>query len=200
LALQGGVAPHLLALAALGHQAVEVRDAAGLSQVAGLVLPGGESTTQLRLIERFGLEAGLRDFWAKGAPILATCAGLVLCASQVTNPVQRGLGLLDVAVARNGWGPQVESFEEEGEGDYAGMPLVFIRAPRILSVGPSVRVLAVHGGEPVLVRAGRLWAATFHPELTLDRRVHREVFGPAAAEPAGCFRRTSDLMIPCQDG
>lgn len=181
LALQGGFAPHLAALFALGHQALPVRTAAELDSVEGLVLPGGESTTQLRLIERFGLEAAVRALFARGAPVLATCAGLILCAGEVTGPRQPGLGLLDVAVARNAWGRQVDSFEATvPEGEFAGLPLVFIRAPRIVRVGQSARVLLRFGDEPVLLRQGGLWAATFHPELTCDLRIHRQVFGPVS--------------------
>lgn len=172
LALQGGFAAHLSALRELGHDAVAVRTAADLSTVGGLVLPGGESTTMWRQIERDGLGDALADF--AGRPVLATCAGLILVSRHVTDPVQPSLGWLDVDVRRNGYGRQLDSFE--ARSDDGDRPLVFIRAPRISRVGDGVEVLATHDGEPVLVRQGNLVAATCHPELTTDRWVHALVF------------------------
>jgi 5'-phosphate synthase pdxT subunit len=160
LALQGGFAAHSRAL----------------EDVAGLILPGGESTTQLKLLARHGLEPALESFVRSGRPVLATCAGLILAAREVQSPAQRSFGWLDVAVARNAWGRQVDSFVADADAP-SGLPLVFIRAPRILSVGPKVEVLAAFKTEPVLVRQGSIWGATFHPELTLDRRVHQWIFG-----------------------
>lgn len=182
LALQGGYAAHGKALAECGFEAVEVRTAADLASVAGLVLPGGESTTHLKLIDRFGLAAPLDAFVRAGNPLLATCAGLILAASHVTHPDQPSFGWIDVDVARNAWGRQVHSFEAEatGAGALAGadpLPLIFIRAPRITRVGDGVEVLATLGGEPVMVRAGAVIGAAYHPELTADRRVHRLAFG-----------------------
>ena len=175
LALQGGFALHLRMLEALGHRAIEVRDAAQLDTVDGLVLPGGESTTQLRLIARSGLRPSLERFAATGKPILATCAGLILVAKKVVGPEQESLGLLDVSVARNAWGRQLDSFE--GTADDSALPLVFIRAPRIVERAASVEVLATLDAEPVLVRQRNITGATFHPELTDSLQVHREVFG-----------------------
>lgn len=198
LALQGAFARHAAVLAALGHEPRLVRDASEFAELDGLVLPGGESTVQLELITRLGLERELRELARSGQPILATCAGLILIASRVEQPAQRSLGLLDVDVVRNAYGRQLDSFEGVSDaalpdpalpdpalpGDVAAspaassrLPLVFIRAPRITRVGPGAEVLARHRGEPVLVRERNVTAATFHPELTVDARVHRAVFG-----------------------
>jgi 5'-phosphate synthase pdxT subunit len=179
LALQGGFRPHVEMLERLGHRAVEVRAAAELREVDGLVLPGGESTAQLKLIGRHGLEGPLRDLVASGRPVLATCAGLILAARTVRQPEQWSFGWVDVAVARNGYGRQVDSFEAEGDGPFEGgapLRMVFIRAPRIEAVG-AVEVLARQAGEPVLVRSRNVWAASFHPELAGEDRLHRRVFG-----------------------
>jgi pyridoxal 5'-phosphate synthase pdxT subunit len=180
LALQGGFAAHVRRLEELGHVAFEARTARDLEKADGLVLPGGESSAQFLLIERFGLEKSIRDFAASGRPMLATCAGLILLAAEVTSPRQPSFGLIDVDVARNAYGRQRDSFESTADGGDA-LPLVFIRAPRILRVGPGVDVLATLEGEPILVRENNVTAATFHPELTGDARVHRAVFGWGAA-------------------
>lgn len=184
LALQGGYAAHGKALAALGHDPVEVRSAEQLGAVDGLVLPGGESTTHLRLIDRFDLAEPLDAFLRSGKPALATCCGLILSARAVTQPAQRSFGWLDVQVARNAWGRQVHSFQADSDptdpkGPFGGeaLPMLFIRAPRIEAVGPDVEVLASYRGEPVMVRQGAVVGASFHPELTNDRRVHAAVFG-----------------------
>jgi 5'-phosphate synthase pdxT subunit len=179
LALQGAFVPHEQALRSLGHRVSEVRDAAALASVDGLVLPGGESTTLLRLLARHGLEAPLDGFVRSGRPVLATCAGLILAARSVSQPEQKSFGWLDVDVQRNGWGAQVDSFEavvDEGAA-LPGLPLVFIRAPRITRVGAGVEVMARYAGEPVLVRSASIVGATFHTELTEDLRLHRTVFG-----------------------
>ena len=177
LALQGGFAAHAAALADIGQEPVLVREAGALPALGGLVLPGGESTTMLRLIDRFALGPALDRFVRSGRPVLATCAGLILAAREVSRPHQPSFGWLDVAVARNAWGRQLDSFEAAADGGALAMPLVFIRAPRLVTLGPGVEVLARVGGEPVLVREGNLTAATFHPELTADRSLHRAVFG-----------------------
>jgi 5'-phosphate synthase pdxT subunit len=171
LALQGGFGAHAAMLASLGARPFLVRDPAALRRADALVLPGGESTVQLRLIARAGLDEHLMAFVASGRPVLATCAGLILAAARVTSPEQRSFGWLDVAVARNAWGRQVASFE--AVSDDGALPLVFIRAPRITEAGPDVEVLARFRGEPVLVRQGNVTGATFHPELTADASVHR---------------------------
>lgn len=185
LALQGGFAAHAQGLEELGHSPFEARTAHDVDSAEGVVLPGGESSAQLLLIERFGLETSIRDVVATGRPMLATCAGMILVAKGVTSPRQRSLGLIDIDVARNAYGRQLDSFEATADGDQE-LPLVFIRAPRILRMGPGVTVLATHQGEPILVREGNVTAAAFHPELTGDTRVHRAVFGAGerASKPA----------------
>lgn len=175
LALQGGFALHAPPLRALGHTVVEVRTAADLARVDGLVLPGGESTAMLRLIQRGALADALKAFVASGKPVLATCAGLILAAKHVVGPEQPSFGFLDVGVARNAWGRQLDSFE--GTDDSGKLPLVFIRAPRIVEWDDAVEVLATLDGEPVLVRQKNVTGATFHPELTPSLAVHRQVFG-----------------------
>ncbi len=182
LALQGDFAAHAAALREAGGEPREVRLPAHLAGLAGLVLPGGESTTLLRLLASSGLDRALPEFHRAGGAILGTCAGAILLAREVTGPVQPSLGLLDITVARNHYGRQVDSFEASAslEGEERPLPLVFIRAPAITRTGPGVEVLAEHGGLPVLVRQGRLLAATFHPELTPDRRVHRMLLHPPA--------------------
>lgn len=174
LALQGGYRAHRAPLERLGHRAVEVRTAHEINAVDGLVLPGGESTTHLLLIERWGLEPALRHLVQSGKPLLATCAGLILCAREVRSPAQPSFGWLDVAVERNAYGRQLDSFEGTSE---QGRPLVFIRAPKIVTCGPEVTVEDRLAGEPILVRQGARWGATYHPELTDDLSVHRAAFG-----------------------
>lgn len=180
LALQGGWAAHKQALAESGHEPVEIRTAAELATVDGLVLPGGESTTHLKLIDRFGLAGPLDAFVHSGRPLLATCAGLILAARHVTHPEQPSFGWIDVDVARNAWGRQVHSFEATvpGRGPLAGhaLPLIFIRAPRITRVGDGVELLAAIDDEPVMVRQGNVIGAAYHPELTPDRRIHHLAF------------------------
>ena len=183
LALQGGFAAHIERLEALGHATFEARTARDVERAAGLVLPGGESSAQLLLIERFGLGPAIRDLAESGRPVLGTCAGAILAATGVTSPRQASFGLIDIDVERNAYGRQSESFEAVADGE-TRLPLVFIRAPRIVRVGPDVRVLATLKGEPILVRQGNVTAATFHPELTNDSRVHRAVFGAGARESA----------------
>lgn len=177
LALQGGFEAHARALRALGHEVREVRTTRDLDACHGLVLPGGESSVHLRLLEREGLLGPLAAFAAPGRPVLATCAGLILAASRVLDPEQPSLGWLDVTVRRNAWGRQLASFEATDDG--GSLPVIAIRAPRIVQVGPGVRVLATLRGEPILVRQGLVTGATFHPELTGDLGVHRAVFGGA---------------------
>jgi len=174
LALQGDFEKHEKALARAGAEPVEIRSAADLDQVDGLVIPGGESTAMLKLLEQEKMLEPLRDFGAR-RPIFGTCAGAILLASEVLNPHQRSLGLLDIDVERNAYGRQLDSriarLNPEGlEGD---LEAVFIRAPIIRRVGDQVKVLASYQGDPVLVEQGRHLVATFHPELTDDPRVHR---------------------------
>lgn len=175
LALQGDFAAHARALRSVGAEPVEVRVPAALDGCAALVLPGGESTTLLLLLEASGLDRAIPGFHRAGGALLGTCAGAILLAREVTHPAQLSLGLLDATVERNHYGRQVDSFETEAPFPGGGppLPLVFIRAPAITRVGAGVEVLVEHGGLPVLVRQGRLLAGTFHPELTGDARVHR---------------------------
>jgi 5'-phosphate synthase pdxT subunit len=181
LALQGDFEAHAAALGRLGVEAVAVRTAAALDGVEGLVLPGGESTTMLRLMEVEGLDAAIATRVRSGTPVLATCAGVVLLAREV-EPVQPSLGLLDVSVRRNAYGRQVASAVvpvrlAPAVGEPPEMEGVFIRAPRITRTGPGVEVLGWRDDDPVLVREGRILAATYHPELTPDLRVHRLLLG-----------------------
>lgn len=182
LAVQGAFAPHAEVLRRLGHEPVLVRGPEHLVEpLFGLVLPGGESSVQVDLVARLGLEPGLRALLDRGVPVLATCAGLILLAREIDGAAAEGqwsFRVLDVAVVRNGWGRQVDSFEAASEGD---RPLVFIRAPRIVRVGPEVEILDRFRGEPVLVRAGSITAATFHPELVPGEGIHRAIFGTADA-------------------
>jgi 5'-phosphate synthase pdxT subunit len=164
LALQGGFAAHVRALHAAGFPDVrEVRTAADLAACDALVLPGGESTAQLRLIDRDGLWAPLDAFVRAGHPVLATCAGLILAARHVTRPAQRSFGWLDVGVARNAWGRQLDSFE--AVADDGVTRIVTIRAPRIIERVATVDVLVTYRGEPMLVRQANVAGATYHPEL-----------------------------------
>jgi pyridoxal 5'-phosphate synthase pdxT subunit len=179
VAVQGGFAAHARAVEDIGARAVLVRRPAQLADVSALVLPGGESTAQLGLLRRAGLVEALRAFVADGRPVLATCAGLILAAARVRDPEQESFGWIDVTVARNAWGRQVASFE--AVSDDGSRPLVFIRAPRIVDVGPGVEVRATFRGEPVLVRQANVTGATFHPELTSDRDVHREALATHVA-------------------
>jgi pyridoxal 5'-phosphate synthase pdxT subunit len=173
LALQGDFHAHARALKRAGAEAVEVRSAADLENVQGLVIPGGESSTMMKLLEEEKLLDPLREF-GRERPIFGTCAGAILMASDVANPPQASLGLMDIEVERNAYGRQLDSriarLHPEGiEGD---LEAVFIRAPIIRRVGENARVLASYQGDPVLVEQGRHLAATFHPELTEDSRVH----------------------------
>jgi len=179
LALQGGFEAHAKALEAAGLPARLVRTAAELEDLDGLVLPGGESPAQLRLIARGKLEPALRAFAATGRPILGTCAGLILMARAVT-PKQHSLGWLDVAVDRNAYGTQLDSFE--AEDDEGARRLVFIRAPAITEVGAGVEILARFRGVPVLVRQGHAWGAAYHPELD-GPALHRAIFPPRSSRP-----------------
>jgi len=175
LALQGDFAAHLAALRGLGLEAVEVRRCRQVDGLSGLVLPGGESTTLLNLMSDEPWFETLRGFHGEGGALFGTCAGAILLAREVRGSSQRSLGLLDAAIERNAYGRQVDSFEVTLEAPLlgAGLPAVFIRAPRLVALGPEVEVLAWHGEEPVLVRQGRLLAATFHPEIAGESRLHR---------------------------
>jgi 5'-phosphate synthase pdxT subunit len=174
LAIQGNYASHAQALTEAGASPVEVRKPEQLASLDGLVLPGGESTTILKFLEKHSFFEVLREF-CSSKPVFGTCAGVILLAREVLNPAQRSMGVLDAVVERNAYGRQIDSVIVTAETALPGGPLemVFIRSPRISQVGPGVEVFARRDGFPVLVRQGRILAATFHPELGHDRRVHR---------------------------
>ena len=180
LALQGDFEAHERALVRAGADAVQVRSAAEMDDVEALVIPGGESTTMLKLLNFMGLKEPLRQFAAE-KPVFGTCAGAILLAKEVQNPDQESFGVIDMTVERNAYGRQIDSrvvqiepgaeFQQRaGAGE---LEAVFIRAPVIRRVGPGVNVLAGYHGNPVLVEQGRHLIATFHPELTQDSRVHQ---------------------------
>jgi len=174
LAIQGDYAAHAEALAETGADPVETRKPDQLAGLDGLILPGGESTTILRFLGKHHFFEALKEFGGSH-PVFGTCAGAILLARQVLHPAQRSLGLLDAIVERNAYGRQIDSAILTAQTTLAGGPLemVFIRAPRIVEIGASVEVLARREDFPVLVRQGTVLAATFHPELSKDRRVHR---------------------------
>lgn len=174
LAIQGDYAAHADALAETGAIPVEVRKGEELVGLDGLILPGGESTTILKFLERRHLFDELKQFCSSN-PVFGTCAGAILLAREVRNPAQISLGVLDAVVERNAFGRQIDSSILLADSGLGGekLEMVFIRAPRIVETGPGVEVLARRDGLPTLVRQGNLMAATFHPELTADRRVHK---------------------------
>ena len=173
LALQGDFDAHRKRLEELGAEVVLVRKPEQLDEVAALIIPGGESTTFLKLLGDAGLEK-LKQF-VHAKPTFGTCAGAILLAKQVENPSQRGLGALDVLIRRNAYGRQLDSSIRTAPTSLGGDPLemVFIRAPRFEQLGSSVEVLAREGNDPVWIRQGNIMAATFHPELSDDVRVHQ---------------------------
>ena len=177
LGLQGDFAAHGRALNRLDVDWMIVKKPAHLDLIQGLIIPGGESTTLLKLMEQYGFVEGIPSFHAGGGTLFGTCAGLIVLAARVLNPAQFSLGLIDVSVERNAYGRQRESFESTGtillNGRTNTVPMVFIRAPRIRDVGPGVLCLGHHGEEVVMVRQDRILAASFHPELTEDPCVHR---------------------------
>jgi 5'-phosphate synthase pdxT subunit len=176
LALQGAVAEHIQMLSALGAEAVPVRLPSELDSLDALIIPGGESTTISKLLSDYGLMKPIRRLAKKGFPIFGTCAGLVLLAKKVPNLQLEPIGVMDIVVKRNAFGRQVDSFEADlkisalHDGNFHG---VFIRAPVIEKVDPSVEVLCQLNGKPVAVKQGKLLACAFHPELTGDTRLHK---------------------------
>ncbi|MGO4209332.1 pyridoxal 5'-phosphate synthase glutaminase subunit PdxT [Terriglobus sp. 2YAB30_2] len=173
LAVQGAFEAHAQVLRSLGVNAPLVRLPEDLASLDGLILPGGESTTFLKHLERNGFFDALGTF-VRQKPSFGTCAGTILLAKDVRNPAQKSLAVLDATVERNAYGRQIDSTIQETETTLPGGPMemVYIRAPRIAAVGEGVEILARRNGDPVLVREGRILAATFHPELSSDRRVH----------------------------
>jgi 5'-phosphate synthase pdxT subunit len=182
LAVQGDFEAHAAMLERLGVESIEVRTPVDLEGCDGLILPGGESTTQLQFLREEGLAEKIQQFAARGSAIFGTCAGAILLANEVRNPKQDSLKLLDITVLRNGYGRQVASDVVIGPSKLKKEPLemVFIRGPIIEHLGPDVEVLAEYAGKPALVQHGRILAATFHPELTDDTTVHERFLGLVA--------------------
>lgn len=183
LAVQGDFEAHAAMLQRLGAETAEVRTTAQLEGCDGLILPGGESTTQLQFLKEDGLADAIDKFAKQGGAIFGTCAGAILLATEVQNPHQDSLKLLDMTVLRNAYGRQLASDVVSGPTELKGEPLemVFIRGPIIERAGPSLKILAEHGGKPTLVKRGQIMAATFHPELTDDTTVHEHFLGLVAA-------------------
>jgi 5'-phosphate synthase pdxT subunit len=183
LAVQGDFEAHAAMLARLGAESMEVRTAAQLQGCDGLILPGGESTTQLQFLREEGLAEAIERFAKEGGAIFGTCAGAILLATEVENPRQDSLKLLDMTVLRNGYGRQIASDVVSGPTKLKTEPLemVFIRGPIIERAGPDVAILAEYAGKPALVQRDNILAATFHPELTDDTTVHEHFLGLVAA-------------------
>jgi 5'-phosphate synthase pdxT subunit len=175
LAIQGDYEAHKARLQQLGADVTLVRKPEQLDAIDAIVIPGGESTTFLNFLEEHGFLEKLRDF-VRTKPTFGTCAGAILLAKEVENPPQASLGALDIRVQRNAYGRQINSSIREGTTKLGDAPLemVFIRAPKIVVTGDGVEVLATESGDPVLVRQGKIMAATFHPELSADTRIHQE--------------------------
>jgi 5'-phosphate synthase pdxT subunit len=182
VAIQGDFAAHAAMLQELGAETVEVRTVQDLEGCDGIVLPGGESTTQLQFLKEEGLFDAIRKFSKQGRAVFGTCAGAILLATKVSNPPQESLGLLDMTVLRNGYGRQLASdvFYESSTLRQEPLEMVFIRGPIIEEVGKDIAVLARHEGKAALVEKGNVLAATFHPELTDDTTVHKHFLEMAA--------------------
>lgn len=185
LALQGDFEAHRRALGRVGANALEVRAEADLGRIDGLIIPGGESTTMLKLLKEEKLFDPLRQFGAR-KPIFGTCAGAILLAKHVVNPEQESLGLMDLTVERNGYGRQIDSRIVQLALDGRPLEAVFIRAPIIRRAGDETRALITYLHDPVLVEEGKHMAATFHPELTVDDRIHQR-FLEKVAEQNGWY-------------
>jgi pyridoxal 5'-phosphate synthase pdxT subunit len=175
LAIQGDYEAHKARLEQLGAEVTLVRKPEQLDAIDGIVIPGGESSTFLNFLAERGFLEKLRDF-VSTKPTFGTCAGAILLAKQVENPPQQSLEALDIRIRRNAYGRQIDSSIRQAQTKLGSKPLemVFIRAPKIVGAGKGVEVLATAGGDPVLVREGKIMAATFHPELSDDTRVHQE--------------------------
>ena len=205
LAVQGDFEAHARMLERAGASAIEVRHAddlfnAGRPAVDGLILPGGESTTMLNLLTQVDLITPIREFAGSGKPIFGTCAGAILLAREVVNPNQASFGLMDISIERNAFGRQVDSHITSAATKLAGGPMeaIFIRAPRIVHLGAAVEVIATVTNEPVFVREGNLFAATFHPELTDDERAHR-LFLDSIIDSAGATDSGTPVTACCND-
>ncbi|ALS77155.1 glutamine amidotransferase [Planococcus kocurii] len=190
LALQGAVREHIKSVQACGAEAIAVKWPKDLENLDGLILPGGESTTMRRLIDRYGLMEPLREFAQTGKPMFGTCAGLILLAETVVGSDDAHLGVMDVTVERNSFGRQVDSFEAPLaiKGIDGPFEAVFIRAPHIVSVGEETEVLCVHNGKIVMARDGQFLGCSFHPELTDDHRI--------TAYFLSMIQDKSDLLLP----
>ena len=175
LAIQGDYEAHAKMLDRLGVKWTYIRRPEDIDGVAGIILPGGESSTHLKIMREEGLWEAVEQFASRGGALFGTCAGAILLAREVHNPAQASLGLLDISVLRNGYGRQLASDVHEGKTKLSDQPIemVFIRAPIIKSAGEGVEVLARDAAHPVLVQQGQILAATFHPELTNDPTVHQ---------------------------
>jgi pyridoxal 5'-phosphate synthase pdxT subunit len=196
LAVQGDFAAHAAMLQQLGAETVEVRTPADLEGCNGLVLPGGESTTQLKFLQEEGLARRIVEFAEQGGAIFGTCAGAILLAKDVRHPKQESLNLMDMTVVRNGYGRQIASDVVSGPTTLKKDPLemVFIRGPVIERAGPGVKVLAEYAGKPALVQRENILAATFHPELTGDTTVHQHFLrlaGTAGKQPSNGAKSAS---------
>jgi 5'-phosphate synthase pdxT subunit len=191
LAIQGAYDAHANVLSSLGAEARLVRRPDQLQGLDGLIIPGGESTSFLKHLERDGFFAALKTF-VRTTPTFGTCAGVILLATDVLNPAQASLAALDVTVERNAYGRQIDSTILTAPTSLPGGPIemVFIRAPRITRTGPQVEILASRDGSPVLVRQGHLLAATFHPELSSDDRVHKLFLELVTASPGASSNKT----------
>ena len=187
LALQGDFAAHLRALEGVGADGFPIREASQVADADALILPGGESTTIGKLLVRYGLDTAICDAHARGMAIWGTCAGMILLARRIASGAERGgqptLGLMDVTVARNAFGRQIDSFESEIESDLGVLRGVFIRAPYLVEAGAGVEVLARLDGKIVLAREKKLLASAFHPELTDDDRVLRHFLEQVVTSP-----------------
>jgi 5'-phosphate synthase pdxT subunit len=173
LGLQGAVREHVKSIEASGAEAIVIKKVEQLAEIDGLIIPGGESTTMRRLIDKYSFMEPLREFGASGKPVFGTCAGLILIAKEIVGYEEPHLGLMDAKVERNSFGRQVDSFEAEltiagVANDFVG---VFIRAPHIVEVGEDVEVLCKHNGRIVAARQGQFLGCSFHPELTDDHRI-----------------------------
>ena|SRR5437763_7203964 len=171
LAVQGDFDAHRKRLEELGAEVVLVRKPEQLEEVDGLIIPGGESGAFLRILGEEGMNK-LREF-VRVKPTFGTCAGAIMLAKEITNPAQNGLGAIDISIRRNAYGRQIDSSIREGRFNGVPVEMVFIRAPKIEKLGPGVEVIATEGVDPVVVRQGKTMAATFHPELSDDPRIHQ---------------------------